>query len=124
MASIDRTERELPSLAAARSQPVEAPPVCPLHLPEHVVEPGRLDPLDRALQHDDIGWLRPGHDGPPPRLPRDLPGTTFEDPPPERGGDPAFEPLPFHPKWVVAAILCWATVWLTLFVASGWLLRF
>jgi hypothetical protein len=34
-----------------------------------------------------------------------------------------YEPIPFHPAWVVAAILVWASVWFSMYIASGVLFR-
>lgn len=33
-----------------------------------------------------------------------------------------FEPIPFHPLWVVVAMLAWAAAWFALYVASAALL--
>ena len=89
------------------------------------IPPERPDPLDRRLTNADRDWLRPGQVGPPPppRGPR-RPRTTFDGPRPgPRPAAAGYEPMPCHPKWMVALLGAWAAVWLALYVASALLLR-
>ena len=110
----------MPRPTSSRVAPVRSRP-----LPLHALEPDRLVPLDRRLPDADRAWLQPVPGGPPapPKLPPVLPRTAFDRPPWDESGAPACEPPPFHPVWVVTALLVWAGLWLSLYIASGWLLH-
>ena len=95
-----------------------APP--PQH---HVVDPDRLARSDRRPSAEDLAWLRPMVGGPPPPPPPRRPRTTFDSSPPPPRAARSYEPLPFHPMWVVIALALWAGIWFSLYVASAVLLR-
>jgi hypothetical protein len=84
----------------------------------------RLEPLDRRVTERDRDWLKLVLGGPaePPSLPPIVPPTDF-DRSSSDGGGRRHEPLPFHPIWVVIALAVWASLWLTLYVASAYLYR-
>ena len=119
MTMFRRTTRRWPRFAAIPSTPSRAPRAAPLL--RHVVDPERLPPPERRVSREELLRLRPVTGGPtrPPTPPR-RPRTTSENLPPAAR---AYEPIPFHPKWVVVALLVWATVWFILYVASAALLR-
>jgi len=124
MLGTERAASRKPGALAARAVPGETVPARGDRLPPHVLDTRRPAPLDRVLpDRDRLGLQRVVSGSAPPRLPPILPPTAFDRPPPEDFSAVAREPLPFHQAWVLAALLGWAGIWLTCYVASAWLLR-
>ena len=102
-------------------------PTRPVPRRRYVPDVRKLDPLDRRVSAGDLEWLRPTSGGPPSPPPPRQPPTTFLDPQPEssRAGSATVgrEPIPFHPRWVVAFMLIVTGVWLCLYVASAYMFK-
>lgn len=118
MPPFDRRRRPSdPASAARRVTPHRAlrPPAR-----RHVVDPHRLPVSDRRPTRADLADLRTVLGGPPTPPPPRRPRTDRGEP--GRGGSgrrSAFEPIPFHPLWVVGGLLAWAAAWLMLYVATA-----
>ena len=125
----------MPAACRSNDQPstsvqAKAPPrrVARPAMPLHEVNPADHG-LDRLVPPADQRWLRPATGGPewPPRPPRG--GRTGFDRSSDRNGQPddgsphGYEPSPFHPAWVVTALLAWATIWFLLYTSSAVWLR-